>query len=49
MLRGCVLVFIDGIEECIVVGMQNIPGRSIDEPNYEVQENGSREGFVEIL
>ena len=34
---------------CIVVGMQNIPGRSIDEPNYEVQENGSREGFVEIL
>ena len=49
MLRGCVLVFVDGIEECIVVGMQNIPGRSIDEPNYEVQENGSREGFVEIL
>ena len=49
LLRGCVLVFIDGVEECIVVGMQNIPGRSIDEPNYEVQENGSREGFVEIL
>ncbi len=49
MLRGCVLVFVDGVEECIVVGMQNIPGRSIDEPNYEVQENGSREGFVEIL
>ena len=49
LLRGCVLVFVDGVEECIVVGMQNIPGRSIDEPNYEVQENGSREGFVEIL
>ncbi len=49
LLRGCVLVFIDGEEECIVVGMQSIPGRSIDEPNYEVQENGSREGFVEIL
>lgn len=49
LLRGCVLVFVDGVEECLVVGMQNIPGRSIDEPNYEVQENGSREGFVEIL
>lgn len=49
MLRGCVLIFIDGAEECIVAGMQNIPGRSIDEPNYEIQENGSREGFVEIL
>ena len=49
LLRGCVLVFVDGVEECIVVGMQKIPGRSIDEPNYEVQENGSREGFVEIL
>ena len=49
LLRGCVIVFVDGVEECIVVGMQNIPGRSIDEPNYEVQENGSREGFVEIL
>ena len=49
LLRGCVLIFVDGVDECIVVGMQNIPGRSIDEPNYEVQENGSREGFVEIL
>ncbi len=49
LLRGCVLVFVDGIEECLVIGVQNIPGRSIDEPNYEVQENGSREGFVEIL
>ncbi len=49
LLRGCILVFVDGIEECLVIGVQNIPGRSIDEPNYEVQENGSREGFVEIL
>ncbi|MBO7179377.1 MAG: spore germination protein [Clostridia bacterium] len=49
LLRGCVLVFIDGVEECLMVGVQNIPGRSVDEPNYEVQENGSREGFVEIL
>ncbi|MBR2876855.1 MAG: spore germination protein, partial [Clostridia bacterium] len=49
ILRGCILVFVDGIEECLVIGVQNIPGRSVDEPNYEVQENGSREGFVEIL
>lgn len=49
LLRGCVLVFADGVEECLVVGMQNIPGRSVDSPDYEVQENGSREGFVEIL
>jgi len=49
LLRGCLLVFIDGIEECLMIGVQNIPGRSVDEPNYEVQENGSREGFVEIL
>lgn len=49
ILRGCLIVFVDGLEECIVIGMQNIPSRAIMEPNFEVQENGSREGFVEVL
>ncbi len=49
ILRGNLILFVEGEEECLVIGVQKIPGRSIDEPNFEVQENGSREGFVEVL
>ena len=49
MLRGNLLIFIDGESECIVVGAQRIPERAIDEPDTEVQEHGSREGFTENL
>lgn len=47
LLRGNFLIFCDGESECAVVGVQNIPGRSVEEPDTEVQEQGSREGFTE--
>ena len=49
LLRGVLLIFIEGESECILFGAQNIPERSISEPDTEVQEAGSREGFVENM
>lgn len=49
LLRGVLLIFIDGETECILFGAQSIPERSISEPDTEVQEAGSREGFVENM
>ena len=49
MLRGCLLIFIDGVGECIILGVQSIPERSIQEPDTDVQEFGAREGFTENM
>lgn len=49
LLRGCLLIFVDGEEECIILGVQSIPERSLQEPDTEVQEFGSREGFTENM
>lgn len=47
ILRGNIVVFLDGEGECVTVGVQRLPERSLEEPDTEVQERGSREGFVE--
>lgn len=49
ILRGSVAIFIDGESECVTVGAQKYPERSIDEPDTDIQERGSREGFVENI
>lgn len=49
ILRGCAVVFIDGESECVCIGVQRYPERSVDEPDTDVQERGSREGFVENI
>ena len=49
ILRGTLLIFVEGQKECIVFGAQNPPQRAIQEPDNEVQEFGSREGFVENI
>lgn len=49
LLRGCLLIFVDGVEECIILGVQSYPERSIQEPDTEVQEFGAREGFTENM
>lgn len=49
ILRGCAVIFIDGESDCICVGVQRYPERSVDEPDTDVQERGSREGFVENI
>ncbi len=49
LLRGCLLVFVEGEKECLVLGVQSIPERSIQEPDTDVQEFGAREGFTENI
>lgn len=49
VLRGCLVIFTDGECECITVGAQKYPERSVDEPDTDIQERGSREGFVENI
>ncbi len=49
LLRGCLIIFVDGEKECIILGVQSYPERSVQEPDTEVQEFGSREGFTENL
>lgn len=49
LLRGTLLIFIEGYKSCVIFGVQQIPERSISEPDTDVQEFGSREGFTENL
>ncbi len=42
LLRGNLIIFIEGERECISVGVQKLPERSIDEPDTDVQEFGAR-------
>ncbi len=49
LLRGTLLIFVEGQSECIIFGVQAIPERAISEPDTDVQEFGSREGFTENI
>lgn len=49
LLRGTLLIFVEGEKTCIVLGVQNPPQRAVQEPDNEVQEFGAREGFVENI
>ena len=49
MMSGFVVLMIDGVESCPVFGIQGFAGRSVGEPASELNERGSREGFIEKL
>lgn len=49
ILRGKVLLFVDGINEAIVINIANPPGRSVEEPVVESAIRGPREGFTESI
>lgn len=49
LLRGTLLIFVEGEKRCVILGMQDLPERSLEEPDNEVQEFGSREGFTENI
>ena len=49
LLRGTLLIFVEGYKQCVVFGVQAIPERAISEPDTDVQEFGSREGFTENI
>ena len=40
-------MFIDGIDQAVVMGVQGFSIRSVSEPSSEINIRGSREGFVE--
>lgn len=49
VMSGFVGIIVDGVGQAIMLGIQSFPQRSIAEPNNEVNEMGSREGFTEPL
>ncbi len=49
LLLGNTALFIDNDSTCLSFGVQKIPSRSIEQPETEVQEFGSKEGFVESI
>ena len=48
LISGCILMFVDGVNRCLALSVQGYPKRSIEQPQSEMQEFGSHEGFVEM-
>ncbi len=48
-MSGFAVILLDGATKAIAVGIQGFSFRSISEPQSEVVQKGSREGFVEAL
>ena len=48
ILSGFVVIFVDGVDVCRAYSVQGYPKRSIEPPESESQENGSREGFADM-
>ncbi len=47
LISGNLVMFCDGSQFAVLFGVQSFPKRTPLEPNTEMQERGSREGFVE--
>ena len=48
IISGFIVLFVDGITVCKAFSVQGYPRRSVEPPESETQENGSREGFVDM-
>ncbi|MCD7773971.1 MAG: spore germination protein [Clostridiales bacterium] len=48
LLSGCILLFVDGVNKCLIFSVQGYPKKSIDPPESETQEQGSHEGFADM-
>lgn len=49
ILKGKVILFINGICEAISISIKNPPSRAIEEPQVETVMRGPREGFTESM
>ncbi|WP_120166864.1 spore germination protein [Thermohalobacter berrensis] len=49
ILSGAAALFIDGVEEAIIVDTRTYPARGPEEPDLEKVTRGSRDGFVETI
>ena len=48
IISGFIVLFVDGVALCKAFSVQGYPRRSVEPPESETQENGSREGFVDM-
>lgn len=46
-IYGSIIMLTEDAQFAVMFGVQGFPKRSVDEPNTEMQERGSRESFVE--
>lgn len=49
LLSGSVILFVDGVNECIIIDARTYPARGPEEPDLERVTRGSRDGFVETI
>lgn len=49
LMSGFALLFLDGSARVLAFGIQDFKIRGISEPDNEVMERGSREGFCEVM
>jgi len=49
ILDGKVVLFVDGINEAMIIDINNPPGRDVEEPKSETVLRGPREGFTESI
>lgn len=49
IMSGFACILVDGYTQGLVIGVQGFSFRSVSEPDTEVAQRGSREGFVEPL
>ena len=49
LMAGFAVIFIDGAENAVSVGVQGFKARGVEEPNSEASQRGSREGFIEPI
>jgi len=49
ILDGKVALFVDGINEAMIIDINNPPGRDVEEPQSETVLRGPREGFTESI
>lgn len=49
ILRGNTLIVVEGLEECFLVGTQDIAKRQVTQPETEQTVRGPHEGFIEQL
>ena len=49
MFNGFAILFVDGCDYAVCFGTQGFDRRSVSEPEKEIMQRGSREGFVEAV
>ena len=49
ILAGPAVLFLDGVDQAVILDVRSYPVRSIEEPALEKVERGSRDGFVETM